>query len=228
MQKTAKARPLVVRVSHEAFLDMLMASAEAALVPPLMSDWGLGHLNAFLQRQQTGGANEPLPSLTLSQSGLEVAGVLCGHERRSEEGTALLIERMVPISAVNRTSHWIERSPISAEVMAVMAKAVHAPWKPMGDFHSHPLVDATHKQIEQRRLFGPSSQDRCAKGWLPKSRVGLIMSVAFAKRRPASGTSLRGRTLYRTRVADLDVWLCAYRAERHQPARLRLMVDFQT
>lgn len=192
-----------------------------------MSDWGLGHLNAFLQRQHAGGASEPLPSLTLSQSGLEVAGVLYGHERRVGEGTTLLIERMVPISAVNRTSNWIERSPVSAEVMAVMAKAVHAPWKPVGDFHSHPLMDATHRQIERRRLFGPSSQDRCAKGWLPKSRVGLIMSVAFAKRRPASGASFRGRTVYRTRVADLDVWLCAYRAGRQNPARLSLVVDFQ-
>ncbi|WP_428405976.1 hypothetical protein [Methylobacterium sp.] len=228
MSPTGNGRRFVVRVTHEAFIDMLMATAEAALVPPFMTPSSAQHLDAYLQARQAdeeGSEIEP-PCLTYSHTGLEVGGVLFGRRFRDKNETTLLMQRMVPVSAVNRTVDWIERSPMSAEVMAAIAKKARAPWKRLGDFHSHPLLASSRKDIEQRRLFGPSWQDRLSMEQPGADGIGLIMSATFAKGRNADWPASGARTTYRTRIADLDVWLCAYQARKTPGARrLKLVVD---
>ncbi len=228
MSPTGNGRRLVVRVTHEAFVDMLMATAEAALVPPLMTPTSAHHLSAYLQAREAneeGPEMEP-PCLTYSYTGLEVGGVMFGRRFRDKNETTLLMQRMVPVSAVNRTADWIERSPMSAQVMAAIAKKARAPWKRLGDFHSHPLLASSRKDIEQLRLYGPSYSDRLSMDQPGADGIGLIMSATFAKGRTTDWSASRARTTYRTRIADLDVWLCAYQARKVPGAkRLRLVVD---
>ena len=228
----SKQKRTHVRVTREAFIDCLLATAEAAVVAPLMTTASFARLSLYFSKPQppinSDGPMVP-PSLTFSNTGLEVGGYLWGQEIKNERNRVLLIQRMTPVSAVNRGDDFIERSAISGKVMSGLAKAAAAPWGLIGDFHSHPLITVSKSDIEKHRLFGPSWQDRKADADNKKRSVSLIMSIS--KKQEKQSRQPRGKAISNAhiQIADYDVWLTAFFARRSSqttPAPV-LKLDFQ-
>lgn len=208
---TLQRREITVRVTKDAVLDCLLATAEAAVVSPSLNEGSFDHLSAYLTRSpiRDGDGHHLPPSLTFSESGLETAGLLWGHELKEGGRRVVVVQRMTPLSAINRGDNFVEWSQMSIDVMAELAAAAKAPWTPVGDFHSHPFLNVDTATIETDRLYRPTECDRNNRGPKNKSRLGLIMSIAERrKKRPAR--ELRARSAANFQISKFDIWVCAF------------------
>lgn len=223
MQPILDRRRAIVRVSRTAFVDMLLATAEAALVSPLLKARSFEHLDTYLDecRCYDGRGERPLPpSLIFSDTGLEVGGTLFGDVTGNTGKREILIERMVPESAAIRCDGYIERSPISARTVADLAQAAGAPFgHALGDFHSHPLLDASISDIEAAGLYAPSPADVVGETG-STGQVGLIMAISFSERRRSRTRPDLPPSTKHVAIAGFEVWLSAYRLD---PNRVRAL-----
>lgn len=229
MSPTKNGARAIVRVTHAAFLDMLLATAEAALVSPFLTARSFEHLATYWDEHRAwhGRGNPPLPpSLIFSETGLEVGGTLFGHVRRNGTLTEFVIERMVPTSAAIRGDDYIERSPVSVSTVANLARAGGAPFgRVLGDFHSHPLLAASIADIERERLYEASLSDLSDDSG---GEIGLVMTITFSEGnyRPTMAFPRLPPSAAHVQVSDFDVWVAAYVA-RGTTMTSQLALDLQ-
>lgn len=210
LQKCSKR--IQVRVNKSAFIDCLLATAEAAVVSPTLNADSFAHLSAYLSRSpiRLNGTHAVPPSLTFSETGLEVGGLLWGNRSRNGKTEIIEVQRMTPISAVNRGDGFIEWTPTSVDLMRRLAKSASAPWSLIGDFHSHPLLEVPKSEIVRRRLFGPSRQDRVHKMEPYKRGLSLIMSISLRSHRERKVATTRGISNTFVEIDDFQIWMTAF------------------
>lgn len=206
----------IVRVSPDAFLTMAFAAAEAAMAAPDFKSESYRRLAAWEKARGTRPIRHaPLPpSLLFSETGIEVGGLLWGSVERSKSETVISVERAMTTTGI-ASDNEIAQSPMSALLLADLAKAVGHPWgMVVGDFHSHPLLAVSPREIAARQLFGPSETDLEGPS-PPHCDMSLIMSVTWAKRLKQNTVGRPGSVFQR--IDDFAFCLTGYSRTPDQP-----------
>lgn len=203
----------LVRVSNDAFLYMAMVAAEAGISAPDLNRESYKVLAAWEKERGTTPIRQApiLPSLVFSETGLETGGVLLGRVERSKSQTELFIERAMVVTAI-RSDEGIATSGISPSLVADLAEAAGKPWGTViGDFHSHPVLAASPREIENHELFAPSELD-LEDDDPPHCEASVIVTVAWARQAKPKHVD-RPNLVYR-RVGDFAFYLTAYMRRR--------------
>ena len=184
MPKTSQiGRPIVVQISNDAFLTMAFSAAEAAIVAPefkresykLLAEWEKERGTTPIRKA------ELPPTLIFSESGHEVGGVLFGQITRDRDCIHFSVERALTTSAI-ASDDGLAQSDISPSLLADLSESAGKPWGTViADWHSHPVLDASPRDIEVHKLFAPSELD--LEGTKPPHcDVSIIVAVAWAGR----------------------------------------------
>lgn len=211
-------RPVVVSVGRTALSQMLMATIEAIVVPPLMteeSERKLHDLERVRRRRPEVFQRMPM-SLLSSQSGLPVAGLLLGTEAEGDTGVTLKVEEMVGRSA-NRSDTAIWTHPSSPTVIAGVAEVAGVGMEVVGNFRSRPLLDYTADEIEFSRLYQWQRSPDTAPEFLG-DRVSIALTITRhtprkrqESRHPASVVPLQ--------IGGWEVWVAAHLPDRRTPTQ---------
>lgn len=211
---TRQARRAVTRVrvsvSPDAFYFMAMSAAEAAIVPPDLTRESFRVLNSWNKERGTLSVRQApmLPSLVFSETGLETGGVLCGTAERSKEQTEYRIQRAMLSTAI-QSDEGLAQSDISFSLFADLAEAAGKPWGTViGDFHSHVVLDASARDIEDHELYAPSEIDLDGDN-PPHCEFSMVITVAWAGR--AKRKSLDRPNLVYRRMGDFLFVLTGFR-----------------
>ncbi len=204
-----------VSVSADAFHHMAMAAAEAAIVPPDLTRESYRLLEAWNKERGTTPIRRAKlpPSLVFSETGHETGGALFGQFERTDSLNQFHVGRAITTSAI-RSDDGLAQSDISASLLADIAEAAGLPTI-VGDWHTHPAVDASLWEIEEQEIYGPSEIDLGGEN-LPHCEFSLIVTVAWAGR---SKRIVADRpNLARYRIGDFLFFLTGYaRGRRWSP-----------
>ena len=211
-------RCVVVRVSQAAILDMLIATIEATVVPPVLTAQSEEKAAAFasVQRRQPDVFRTPPLSLLFSSTGLPVAGILFGREIHDTGSVTFAVERLF-ISSANRHDFGIWPSPYSPHVMAEVAQAAGLGSNAIGDFRSRPLLEQTPSEIEVSRGYCWSRE----KDTVPEfegDRVSLIMTITGSTGAMVSMLPDKGPVIH-FRFNKWEIWLAAMLRDRRTPTQ---------
>ena len=204
----------VVRVSNDAFLTMAFSAAEAGIVPPDLNSTSYKMLAAWeKERGKLPIRQAPTtpPSLIFSETGLETGGVLFGSVERGQAETVFSVERAMSTTCI-ASDEGIAQSAISPSLLADLAEAAGKPWGTViGDYHSHPVMAASPRDIMEHQLYSPSELD--LEGPLPPHcDVSLIVTVAWARR--AKPKNLDQPGLVYKKVGEFAFYLTGYLRRR--------------
>ena len=208
-RKPIDRRPVLVRVSANAYLDMVVAATEPAIVAPEFTERSIALLTSWQRtRKNRSLKTGPLPpALVFSDSGLEFAGCLLGSKSESDDEVVFTVERAFPVTAI-RADDWVEQSQLSPVLIGDLATALDTGLRVIGDVHSHPYVYANPSEIVRRKYFAPSASDR--KGLPFKGyEISIVVTVSFADKRRKRHVNQPGPH-HQVRVGDFEVWTCAY------------------
>ncbi|BBE72994.1 hypothetical protein [Oharaeibacter diazotrophicus] len=205
-----------VSVSADAFHHMAMAAAEAAIAAPDLTRESYRLLEAWNKERGTTAIRRAKlpPSLVFSETGHETGGALFGQIERTAGVTEFHVGRAITTSAI-RSDDGLVQSDISASLLADIAEAAGLPTV-VGDFHTHPAVDTSLREIEEQELYSPSEIDLAGEN-LPHCEFSLIVTVAWAGRSKRLGADRPN--LARRRIGDFLFYMTAYaRGRRWSPA----------
>jgi len=177
-----RAAPRVrVSISSDAFHHMAMAAAESAIAPPDLTRESYRLLEAWNKERGTTPIRRAKlpPSLVFSETGHETGGALFGEIERLAGLTEFHVGRAITTSAI-RSDDGLAQSDISTSLLADIADAAGLPTV-VGDWHSHPALDVSSREIEEQEIYAPSEIDLAGDN-LPHREFSLIVTVAWAGR----------------------------------------------
>lgn len=225
MPKPIDRRPVHVRVSASALLDLVVAAAESAMVPPEFNKRSLELLCRWDQdRKNRSLLTGPLPGcLIFSDTGLEFAGCLTGTKSEDKAEIRYSVERAYPVTAI-RGDDFVEQAGLSPALIGDLVAAAGTGWRVLGDVHSHPFIDASPAEIVRRRHFVPSKIDMKGPPFA-EYEISLVVTICLTGGRKFDRPNLPG-PLYQIRVGDFEVWLFAHtRHARPVVQQLNLVVE---
>lgn len=216
MPSSKSAGCTIVRVSDEAFLTMCFSAAEAAVVSPDFNSASYRLLGAWMREK----GDLPIrrvptkpPSIIVSETGREVAGILTGSLKKTRNQTTISVESAMVITALCAEDSVLT-SGTSALLLADLAEAARAPM-PVASFHSHPELAVSPREVVEHELYAPSKADLDGPSF-PHSHVALIITVGWpdkSKSRPADQSNLLSR-----RIGDFQFMLTGHLPSRHWSA----------
>lgn len=209
MPSRKPAQRTLVRVSNDAFLTMAFAAAEAAIVPPafnrqsykILADWEKERGKLPVRQAPM------LPSLVFSETGLEVGGFLFGHVEHERDRTVYSVERAMTTTGI-ASDEGIAHHDFSPSLLADLSESAGRPWGTViADWHSHPVLAATPRDIVEHELYGPSAEDLDSSNY-PHCDVSMIVTVAWARARMCKNVDQSG--LIYQRVGDFSFYLTSH------------------
>lgn len=215
-------RTTIVCVSHEAFLAMCFATADAALIAPdfnktsyaLLAKWEKERGTTPIRKAPT-----PPPTLLFSETGHEIGGVAFGTAKHTRNQTVISVEwATTTISLCSDDS--VQQSGASALLLTDLAEAARASFGlPLCSWHSHPQLSVSPREVASQQLYAPSEIDIEGPTY-PNCLVALVITIAWpdkSKSRPADQSNLAVR-----RIGDFEFILTGHlpgrRWDQNDPA----------
>ncbi len=208
MPTSKSAGRTTVRVSERAFLVMCYSAAEAAVVSPDFNAASYRLLGAWMREKgdlPIRRAPTKPPSIIVSETGREVAGILTGFVKETRNQTTISVESAMVITALCAEDSVLT-SGASALLLADLCEAARAPL-PVASFHSHPELCAAPREVVEQQLFAPSKADLDGPNF-PHSHVALVITVAWPDKSRSRPADLPG--LLCRRIGDFNFYLAGH------------------